>query len=38
MLAMTAISLACTLMIRPSDMVGLPHGPAWGYPAPAAAR
>jgi metabolite-proton symporter len=38
MLAMTAISLACTLMIRPSDMVGLPHGPAAGYPEPAAAR
>lgn len=28
MLVMVAISLTATLMIRPSDMVGLPHGPA----------
>ena len=28
MLVMVAISLVATVMIRPSDMVGLPHGPA----------
>jgi metabolite-proton symporter len=28
MLVMVAISLGATLMIKPSDMVGLPHGPA----------
>jgi metabolite-proton symporter len=28
MLVMTAISLVASIMIRPSDMVGLPHGPA----------
>ncbi|MDF1503346.1 MFS transporter [Roseisolibacter sp. H3M3-2] len=27
MLAATAVSLLCTVMIRRSDMVGLPHGP-----------
>jgi metabolite-proton symporter len=28
MLVMVAISLVATIMIKPSDMVGLPHGPA----------
>ncbi len=27
MLAMVAISLVASIMIRPGDMVGLPHGP-----------
>ena len=38
MLVMVAISLVATLMIKPSDMVGLPHGPASTLPTGSGAR